>query len=138
IELAGSIGLPDGWARRAYFDISGGRYFDGRRLTLAVRPVWNVSRHLELSAELETSRIALPRRHQSFEANIVLMRFRTAASTRLSAYGLIQHDGATGRTASNVRLRLHLSEGRDAFLVWDETRGLRDGSIDASEFDRRT
>jgi len=139
VELAASIGLPDGWSRRVYMDFSGGQYFDGRRFTAVIRPVWNVSRHLELGADLELNRIVFPDRDQSFEAGIVRLRFRAAANTRISAYGLIQHDGVSGQTASNVRLRLHLAEGRDAYLVWNEAHGLpMEGTTESGNFDRRS
>lgn len=141
VEFAASIGLPAGWSRRADMDFSGGRYFDGRRFTVAVRPVWNVSRHLELGADLEMNRIAFPDRNQSFDADIVRFRFRAAANTHLSAYGLIQYDGVSGQTASNVRLRYHVSEGRDAYLVWNEAYGLPtslDPSAGPGEFNQRS
>jgi hypothetical protein len=141
VEFATSIGLPDGWSRRAYADFSGGQYFDGRRFTVALRPVWNVSRHLELGADLEMNRIAFPDRDQSFDADIVRFRFRAAANTHLSAYGLLQYDGASGQTASNVRLRLHIAEGRDAYLVWNEAHHLPmvlDVSTEPGEFNQRS
>jgi hypothetical protein len=141
VEFSVSIGLPDGWSRRGYLDISGGKYFDGRRFTIAVRPVWNVSRHLELAADLEMNRVSFPDRGQIFNADVARFRVRAAANTHLSAYGLIQYDGVTGQTASNVRLRYQVSEGRDAYLVWNEAHGLPlslDPSAGPGEFNRRS
>lgn len=126
-EFTASIGLPDGWARRAYLDLSGGQYFDGHRFTFAVRPVWNVSKHLELGADLEANRISLPIRQQTFNADLVRIRFRAAANIRLSAYGLIQYDGVSGQTASNIRVRFNVADGRDAYIVWNESRRLPSG-----------
>lgn len=138
VEFVASVGLPDGWPRRAYIDVSGGQYFDGRRLTVTVRPVWNLSRYVELGADLEMNRIDFPDRDQSFEADLVRLRFRAAASTRLSAYGLIQYDGVSGQVASNVRLRIHLAEGRDAYFVWNEAHGLPvEATTTADDFNRR-
>jgi hypothetical protein len=140
-ELSASVGLPDGWARRAQVSVSGGQYFDGHRVTMAVHPVWNVSSHLELGAVVELNQISFPDRNQSFRGDVLRLRFRAAANTHLSAFGLIQYDGISGQTVSNVRLRYHVSEGRDLYLVWNEAGGLPTDpgeATDLSEYHRRS
>jgi hypothetical protein len=139
LELAASIGLPDGWARRAHLEFSGGRFFDGRRFTVALRPVWNVSSHLELGADLEANRVSFPSRDQTFKADIARFRFRAAVNTHLSAYGLVQYDGVSRQVGSNVRLRVHVSEGRDVYLVWNEAHDVPvEDAPTAGRFNRRS
>jgi hypothetical protein len=44
----------------------------------------------------------------------------------------------SGQVASNVRLRIHLAEGRDAYFVWNEAHGLPvQATTTADDFNRR-
>lgn len=129
------IGLPNGWSRRASVSVSGGQYFDGSRVTATLSPTWNVSRHLEVAADLEASWIRFPERGQRFRGDIARLRVRASPDVHLSLYGLIQYNSVFDRAAANLRMRYNFSEGRDFYVVW--TEGLEAGRVDERRATRR-
>jgi hypothetical protein len=125
-EAGLTIGLPDGWPQRAALAVSGGQFFDGSRMSVGLSPAWNVSRHLEVTADLETNWIRFRDRGQRFRGDIVRLRIRAARDVKLSLYGLVQYNSAFDRAAADVRLRYNFSEGRDFYFVWNERWGTGD------------
>lgn len=120
MEAELTLRLPDSWSRRAALAVSGGTYFDGSRLTVAMTPTWKVSRHLEVTADLETNWIRFPDRRQRFRGDIARLRIRASPDEHLSLYALVQYNGAFDRAAANFRLRYNFSEGRDFYVLWNE------------------
>lgn len=120
-EGAASLSLPAGWSRRATLEISGGEFFDGFRATMAVRPAWNPSRHLELSGDFEANRLWFPDRDAGFRADIGRLRFRISPSARISLSGLAQYNSLVNKAAFNLRGRYNFEEGRDLYVVWNES-----------------
>ena len=79
-----------------------------------------LSRNIELGAEYQLNRIAFPTRTQSLNADIARLRIQAALDTRWSASGFVQYNNSARLFVSNVRFRLHLNEGRDLFIVYNE------------------
>ena len=79
-----------------------------------------LSRNIELGAEYQLNRIAFPTRKQSLNADIARVRIQAALDTRWSASGFVQYNNSARLFVSNVRFRLHLNEGRDLFIVYNE------------------
>jgi hypothetical protein len=53
------------------------------------------------------------------KADALGLRLALALDTRFGMDALVQYNRAVERLAGNVRLRAHLGEGRDVFLVYD-------------------
>jgi hypothetical protein len=111
-----------------------GGLYDGRHVELFVRPVWNLSRHFELGADLENTFIRFPERDAAVDVQVARLRLRAAANARLSAAALVQYNSLAHLMGVNVRLRYNVREGTDVWLVYDEglnTERSIDGTPDA-------
>ncbi|UCC74619.1 MAG: carbohydrate binding family 9 domain-containing protein [Gemmatimonadota bacterium] len=117
-----------------------GTLMDGWRGRLSLRPAWVVSSQLTLSTEYTFHRLWFPGRGQRFDADISRLRLQAALNTRLFADAFLQYNMAAERFAANLRVRYRFSEGRDLYLVYDETQDLGRLSEDlvvAGKSDRR-
>ncbi|MFW6077982.1 MAG: DUF5916 domain-containing protein [Gemmatimonadota bacterium] len=116
------LATPPGGRIRTVAVVDGGGFFDGRRITVALRPQWNPSPHVEISGELESNAVTFPDRDQSYRADIVRLRARVSMDAHASLHGVVQYDGATDAVGTNVRLRYNFREGRDLYVVYTEGR----------------
>jgi hypothetical protein len=132
-EARAGITAPPGWRIRGGVDLTAGRYFDGHRFSVALRPLITFSRHLEVSGSLERNRVSFPTRNQRFKADVVGLRIRASLSPNLSIHSLTQYNGSTDRVAANLRVRQSFGEGRDLYLVWNEGRQRFPGTGDLVE-----
>jgi hypothetical protein len=105
---------------RTSMSLGYGDFYDGKQLTAFVAPTATISPNLELSAEYQVNRIRFPSRSQSLDADIARVRAQVALNTKLSANGFLQYNRAADAIVSNVRVRLHLNEGRDLFIVYND------------------
>lgn len=97
-----------------------GGLYDGRHVELFVRPTWNLSRHVELGADLDNTFIRFPDRDESVNVQVARLRLRAAADARLSAAALVQYNSLAHLVGVNLRLRYNVREGTDVWLVYDE------------------
>lgn len=109
----------------------GGRVFDGWRTELTLSPKLNLPPHVSLGPQLSLNRLFFPTRHQTVVADALGLRATLALDTRWSLDGVVQYNRAVERVVGNARLRVHLGEGRDVYLVYDGVRDL--GSLAADE-----
>jgi hypothetical protein len=114
------VDVPSGWQIRGGAELSGGQYFDGHRLSLAIHPLVTVSRHLEIAGSVERNHVRFPARDQRFRGDILRLRVRASMNAKLSIHALGQYNGSTARLAGNVRFRYSFAEGRDLYVVWNE------------------
>ena len=114
------VGTPPGGRLRTGISAGYGKLYDGTRTTASLSPSMTLSRHVELGAEYQLNRIAFPTRKQSLNADIARLRIQAALDTRWSASGFVQYNNSARLFVSNVRFRLHLNEGRDLFIVYNE------------------
>jgi hypothetical protein len=112
-----SLDLPPGFRGRGSAFVSGGRYFDGHRLSAGISPKLSVSPRLELSGAAELNRVWFPDRGESFRGDLVRVRARLSADPRLSANLLLQWNWADGSAIANTRIRYNFAEGHDVHLV---------------------
>lgn len=130
LEVGGSVSSRPGRLWRVRAELEAGAFYDGSRLTTALRPTWNVSQHLELGADMELNRVWLPVRHQQFHGDVLRLRFRSALNGHLSLTGSSQYNRATESLTSTARLRLAIVEGTDLFVVINDERSSLDDPRD--------
>jgi hypothetical protein len=106
---------------RPSWTLSGGEFYDGWRAGLEVRPAWNPSRHVELSAEYGFNLVRFPDRDESLDVHLGRLRVQLAFDVHLSVATFVQYNSATDDVGVNARLRYNFSEGRDLWLVYDES-----------------
>jgi hypothetical protein len=105
---------------RTGLSVGRGHFYDGDQITASLSPTATISQNLELSAEYQVNRIRFPSRSQSLAADIARVRAQVALNTKLSASGFVQYNRAADAVVSNVRVRFHLNEGRDLFVVYND------------------
>jgi hypothetical protein len=119
-DLQGVYTMPVGRKLRTDVDIRVGTYFDGHRQQMIVSPTWNVSKHLELGAAYQMTRLRFDVRDEKADIHLLRMRIRTALDIRMSGNAFIQYNSTTDRLDFNVRLRYNLSDGTDLWIVYNE------------------
>ena len=112
--------MPAGLKLRTDVDFRAGTYFDGSRQQLILSPTWNVSKHLELGAGYQLTRLRFAVRDERADIHLLRLRVRTALDVRASGNAFIQYNSTTDRLDFNVRLRYNVSEGTDLWIVYNE------------------
>ncbi len=106
---------------RPTVSVGAGRFFDGSRVSLSVRPAWNPSRYIELGLDYDYNRIRFPEREQGLDLHVIRLRVQAAMDVRFSLATLLQYDNADDAVGINARLRYSFSEGRDLWVVYNQT-----------------
>lgn len=117
------LSMPSGRRVRANMDVRAGTFFDGTRTQVALTPTWNVSKHLEVGADYQFSRLRFDDRNQGTDIHLARVRVRTALDARASGNAFIQYNSVSDRLDVNVRLRYNFAEGTDLWLVYNEGLG---------------
>jgi hypothetical protein len=112
--------MPSGARMRTDVDFRTGTYFDGRRTQVVLSPTWNVSRHLELGAAYQLTRLRFDARHEEVDIQLLRLLVRTALNSRASGNAFVQYNSTTQRVDLNLRLRYNVSEGTDLWIVYNE------------------
>jgi hypothetical protein len=113
---------------RTALAVEAGGLYDGRSVGVSLRPTWNASRHLNVSAEYRLDAFRAPERDAALDSHLFRLRLQLALDPRLSLSTLAQYSSVVRRASFNARLRYHVREGQDFWLVYDErlTRDLSD------------
>jgi hypothetical protein len=119
-DLHLAYAMPAGRKLRTNIDVRAGTYFDGHRQHVILSPTWNVSRHLELGAGYQMTRLRFGVRDEKADIHLLRFRIRTALDVRASANAFIQYNSTTDRLDLNVRLRYNVREGTDLWIVYNE------------------
>ena len=101
--------------------LNAGAFYDGRRVSLVLSPLWNVSAGLGLMADYEYDRVRFPARACELQAHIVRLRILAMLNVRLSGSAFLQYSSEDKTIAGNLRLRFNPREGVDLYLVYNET-----------------
>lgn len=100
--------------------LNAGSFYDGRRLTLEVSPIWHISSTWELQGTYQINRVVFPDRNQRFTGQIARLRALFMLNTQLSATAFIQYNGVIDAVIANIRFRYNPREGIDFYLVYNE------------------
>jgi len=115
-----SLNPPQGQRLRMGASLGTGSFYDGTQTQLALEPTWNASRHLEIQGLYVRQAIRFASRDMAFDPDILRLRVTAAANIRLSAAVFVQYNRAADLVVGNARLRYHLGEGRDLYLVYND------------------
>jgi hypothetical protein len=116
--------MPTGRRLRSNIDFRAGTFFDGTRAQVTVNPTWNASKHLELGADYQFSRLRFEERDQGTDIHLARVRVGAALDARASGNAFVQYNSVSDRLDLNVRLRYNLAEGTDLWLVYNEGLGM--------------
>jgi len=111
---------PRGASFQTRASVQGGQFFDGRRTSFSLGPIWDPSAHLNLSANYQLDHVNLPERDQSFTSHVARLRTRVMFSTRTSVIGFVQYTKTDNAVVANLRFRYNPREGNDLYIVWNE------------------
>lgn len=110
---------PGGALLRGSAALEAGSFYDGWQTTGRISPIWNISRHLEVSGLYQASRVAFPNRNQDLTAQVARLRTRVMLNTQFSVAGFVQYNSALDAVSTNLRLRYNPREGNDLYLVYN-------------------
>ncbi|MCY3610031.1 MAG: DUF5916 domain-containing protein [Gemmatimonadetes bacterium] len=119
-ELTSTLRFPRSDLLRGDFEASAGSFYDGTRVRLSLKPVWVVSKYLELEAGYEVNRLDFADRGVATTAQLGSLRVKTALNPKVSMSTFGQYNGATDQTSLNIRFRYHFREGTDLWIVYNE------------------
>jgi len=97
-----------------------GSFYDGSRVRLSLKPVWVMSKYLELEAGYEVNRLDFADRGVATTAQLASLRVKKALNPKVSMSTFGQYNSATDQTSLNVRFRYHFREGTDLWIVYNE------------------
>lgn len=115
-----SYGTPSSrefWTR---FTLTGGRFFDGQRGSVGVRPTWNASRYFRLAGAYQLDRVSFPDEDQGFTSHVARLRLEVTPNLRYSFQPFIQFNSLGDAILANVRFRYNPREGTDLYVVFNE------------------
>ncbi len=111
---------PSGWRFRPGAEVSGGSFYDGRRLSLEIDPSWIVSRYLEFRPSYEVNYLSFSDRDQTDTIHLAQLRINAALNTQVSLSAFTQYNSSADLFTMNARFRYNFSEGSDLWLVYNE------------------
>jgi uncharacterized protein DUF5916/cellulose/xylan binding protein with CBM9 domain len=100
--------------------LAAGSFYDGSEITLSARPAWNPSKYVELGVDYDYNRIRFPDR-EGLDLHLVRVRLQLAIDVHASLASFVQHDNADHAIGLNTRFRYNFREGRDLWIVYNET-----------------
>jgi hypothetical protein len=118
--LSGYYGTPFSGPFYVEGDFYLGSFYDGNRLSFAIKPYWSPGSLLNISGVYQFNRINLSKRGQNFQSHIGRLRLLLMLSTRVSFSAFVQYNSAARVIITNFRFRYNPREGNDLYLVYDE------------------
>ncbi len=106
---------------RPTFTFNAGSFYDGTEVSLSAQPAWNPSKYVELGLGYDYHRIRFNDRAERLDLHLLRLRVNVALNVHASLATLFQHDNADHAVSVNARFRYNFSEGRDLWLVYNET-----------------
>jgi hypothetical protein len=100
--------------------IDAGSFYDGRRISISLKPIANISAHLQLEGMYEINNVKFPDRNQQFTGHIGRLKISTYLNSKLSLVSLAQYNSAVDKIITNIRFRYNPREGHDLYIVYDE------------------
>lgn len=112
---------PPGRVLGTFIIADAGTFYDGRRLSIAARPIWGISPDLSLTAYYQFNWLDFSKRGQELAMHIARLQALATFSTKFSASAFVQYNSAAHVVIVNARLRYNPREGNDIYLVYNDT-----------------
>lgn len=126
-EVSASYTASEGRLVYGSVGVSGGGYFDGRRVSIEGSLSWQPDYHLTLEASAEHNAISV--QGTAFTADLYTARIKYAFSTTLYFGAFVQYNAAVDQVVTNARMNLIHAPLSDFFLVFTERRDLNAGAV---------
>jgi len=118
--IVGSFNSPRGDLYKFSTTINAGSFYDGRRITINLKPQANLSKHFQLEGMYEFNAVEFPDRTQKFTGHIGRLKISAFLNSKLSLVSLGQYNSAIDKIITNIRFRYNPREGHDLYIVYDE------------------
>jgi hypothetical protein len=105
---------------RTSLKLTAGEFYDGKRGSFQISPVWNTSRYLRINGFYQFNRLRFPKRDQSFNAHIGRLRALVTPNVEYSISTFVQYNSARGAVIGNLRFRYNPRQGNDLYIVYNE------------------
>jgi len=119
--LESMLQTPPGGRLSAMVFCDAGSFYDGRRVSVAARPIWGLSADLSLSAYYQFNWIDFSKHGQELAMHIARLQALATLSTKFSASAFVQYNSAAHVVVVNARVRYNPREGNDIYLVYNDT-----------------
>ena len=120
-KLSAVFETPWGKKMSASSEISVGSFYDGKRISFELSPVWNVSSSLELTGTCQLNYLKFQNRNQTFSGHISRLKILYMMDTKFSVSSFFQYNSGIDAVLLNTRLRYNPREGIDLYIVYNET-----------------
>jgi hypothetical protein len=97
--------------------INAGSFYDGRRISISLKPQANISAHMQLEGMYEINYVKFPDRDTGHIGRLKISAF---LNSKLSMVSLAQYNSAVDKIITNIRFRYNPREGHDLYIVYDE------------------
>jgi len=111
---------PAGRLYTVFMNLTAGGFYDGRRLSLGLTPMWSPSPQLSFEGFYQINHVTFPERDEEFTTHIGRLRLVLTLTTSFSTMAIAQYNSAVDAVIANVRLRYNPQEGTDLYLVYNE------------------
>lgn len=115
-----NVNTTPGYLLRGFVSLEAGTFYDGNKITINIRPTWNVTDRLEFGSRYTLNEIRFPGRDQSFTSHVFQLRSLYSLNTHFSVQKFLQFNSTRKVILSNVRLRYNFAEGNDLWLVYND------------------
>lgn len=113
------FGSPSSLPYAVQGEINTGNFYDGKKTTLQLSPIYNISSSFRLSATYEFNKVNFANRNQRFNAHIARIKALVMFSTKFSISSFVQYNSLDNLYLGNIRLRYNPKEGNDLFIVYN-------------------
>ena len=118
--IMGKFNSPRGSLYKISTTINAGSFYDGRRVTINLKPSAAISKHLQLEGMYELNAVDFPDRNQNFIGHIGQLKISAFLNSKLSLVSIVQYNSANDKIITNIRFRYNPREGNDLYIVYDE------------------
>jgi hypothetical protein len=118
--ITGRFNSPRGNLYKFTSTLDVGSFYDGRRLSINLGPLANISKHLQLQGLYEFNAVEFPDRNQNFIGHIGQIKISAYLNSKFSLVSIVQYNSAIDKVITNIRFRYNPREGNDLYIVYDE------------------
>jgi len=120
LDYAVRVTTYNGRRASGRFEIGGGTYYNGRKLTISTDGQVDINKHFSVKVEHEYNNVDLS--NGSFMAQVLNAGVNYNLTNKLLTSAAVQYDNVYDRFLLNVRFNYIYRPGDDIFIVYNDTR----------------